>query len=332
MSDLDPTSCIKLGYPYTCLTTGAPRTIRLSGGFPMMRRGQKCLIGSGRFTAKCGKNLGIISGSAPQPLLCLLPHIYRIIWFVSDFQASLWVSTLPLGGLAAAVTLRKEPSVGEKALWIVAITILMFAEIHNLYVEAERQNGEAKKVSDALDKTNQGLSKTLTGLDGIVNKLQGISTGINEAINNETGGDSYVMFAIGEPFIQKGVSGDHFLGMGMRYNKPIDIVSAVAIAQFFGKYPLPYVHASISGPIGPIFFEYDFGPLGPNDLGRSRPFPYLEFVPENKPQYFHIAINCSNGNYYQGVMFIKVNGRWEWETKLYKTVSAQEYSNEEANK
>jgi hypothetical protein len=76
-----------------------------------------------------------------------------------------------LGGLAAAVTLRKEPSTPEKALWIVAITILMVAEIHNLYVEADKQNKEAEAISTSLGLTNKGLGKTLEGLTSVVGKL-----------------------------------------------------------------------------------------------------------------------------------------------------------------
>ena len=100
-------------------------------------------------------NIWLRTAASSVFVAAYLPHyLVRI-----GFQPPVGLYIAVLGGLAAAVTLRKEPSVGEKALWIVAITILMFAEIHNLYVEAERQNGEAKKVSDALDKTNQGLFK-----------------------------------------------------------------------------------------------------------------------------------------------------------------------------
>jgi hypothetical protein len=86
-----------------------------------------------------------------------------------------------LGALAAAVTLRKEPSLGEKACWIIAITILMVAEVNNLYVEADRQRQESKKVSDALDKTNLELTHTLEGLTAVVAQLKGVSSGITEA-------------------------------------------------------------------------------------------------------------------------------------------------------
>ena len=55
-----------------------------------------------------------------------------------------------LGALAVAVTLRKEPSLPEKACWIVAITLLMLWEVNNLYVEANRQRIESSKISASL--------------------------------------------------------------------------------------------------------------------------------------------------------------------------------------
>lgn len=39
-----------------------------------------------------------------------------------------------MGGVAAAVAFRKDPPVREKAAWILVITMLMVAEIRNLYV------------------------------------------------------------------------------------------------------------------------------------------------------------------------------------------------------
>jgi hypothetical protein len=61
-------------------------------------------------------------------------------------------------GLAAAiVSLRKEPSVIEKALWVALITTLMFAEVRNAYVENAAQLAKFKATQEGLDATARGI-------------------------------------------------------------------------------------------------------------------------------------------------------------------------------
>jgi hypothetical protein len=86
-----------------------------------------------------------------------------------------------LGGLAAAVTLRKEPSVTEKACWIIAMTLIMAAEIHNLYVESDKQRNQAQIISASLDATNKGLNETLEGLTSVASNLGALSSGMDTA-------------------------------------------------------------------------------------------------------------------------------------------------------
>jgi hypothetical protein len=67
-------------------------------------------------------------------------------------------------GLAAAiVSLRKEPSAIEKALWIALITTLMFAEVRNAYVEDAAQLAQFKATKEGLDATAQN-SGTLVAI------------------------------------------------------------------------------------------------------------------------------------------------------------------------
>lgn len=73
--------------------------------------------------------------------VCLCPTAYFIPRYLSEAGHHPPVGTYiaVLGGLAAAVTFRKEPSVGEKAAWIVLISLLAVAEIRNLYVVDKEQ-------------------------------------------------------------------------------------------------------------------------------------------------------------------------------------------------
>jgi hypothetical protein len=85
-----------------------------------------------------------------------------------------------MGGLAAAVTLRKEPPLKEKAAWIVLIALVMVAEIQNLYVADKQQNAVFSSIKGGLENTTNGLDQTALGLRNATNALSGVSDGINK--------------------------------------------------------------------------------------------------------------------------------------------------------
>jgi hypothetical protein len=62
-----------------------------------------------------------------------------------------------MGLVAACVSLRKEPSRIEKFLWIIVMTVLMVAEIRNLYIADADQVAKFTQISYALDATKNGL-------------------------------------------------------------------------------------------------------------------------------------------------------------------------------
>ena len=76
-----------------------------------------------------------------------------------------------MGLAAAVVTFREKIRPSEKAAWIVLVTLLVFAEITNLYVADADQLAKFTKVSDALDATKKGLNATVAGIDVTVSKL-----------------------------------------------------------------------------------------------------------------------------------------------------------------
>lgn len=133
----------------------------------------------GEVWAEFRDNIWLRIAASSVVVVVYLPHFLARIGF--QFPVGGYIAIL--GGLAAVVTLRKEPSVREKACWILAITVLLFAEIHNLYTEAYRQNKEARAISDSLDETKKGLTKTVEGLSAVVGRLEGISGDITNVTN-----------------------------------------------------------------------------------------------------------------------------------------------------
>jgi hypothetical protein len=69
-----------------------------------------------------------------------------------------------MGLVAASVTFRKEPTRVEKSVWIIVMTLLMVAEIRNLYIADADQVTKFEKTSGALDATKTGLEGTASGL------------------------------------------------------------------------------------------------------------------------------------------------------------------------
>jgi hypothetical protein len=80
-----------------------------------------------------------------------------------------------MGGLAAAVSLRTKPRFGEITVWIVVITLLMIAEIQNLYRADAEQTAKFGAISTGLDATSKGLDATAVGLSSTSNRLDSAS-------------------------------------------------------------------------------------------------------------------------------------------------------------
>jgi len=92
---------------------------------------------------------------------------------------------IALMGLAAAiVSLRKEPGPVEKALWITLITILMIAEVRNLYVEDAAQLTKFDKISSALDATKRGLEATAIGINTTAVAMKSLFDTTQQTENN----------------------------------------------------------------------------------------------------------------------------------------------------
>jgi hypothetical protein len=77
-----------------------------------------------------------------------------------------------MGGAAAWVTFRVNMSTWEKIGWIAIITLLMFAEIRNLYVSDAEQVAKFGKISRDLETTKEGLEKTARGIDATTAQSQ----------------------------------------------------------------------------------------------------------------------------------------------------------------
>ena len=228
-------------------------------------------------------------------LLCLyVPHYLA----VKGIQPPVGVYIAVLGALAVAVTLRREPGIREKACWIIVITVLMVAEVRNLYVEADRQRTESQKVSNALDKTNTALEKTLAGLSAVVEQLNTITGGITDATNMETGGNSFC-------YVIPAFLDDSGFGI---------------ILDPVGNYPLYGVTMTVlderintmkpnSILIDPIYIKVgDISPPGssiapePNRISFRTPSDHQELT---------VVFRGRNGWWSQLWRLRKINGKWE---------------------
>jgi len=222
-----------------------------------------------------------------------------------------------MGILAAAVTLRKDPPVKEKAAWILLMALVMVAEIRNLYVADAEQAGKFDAISDSLKATKTGLDKTVEGLTEAANRLDGISSGISEAANKSqtqfndtmsemTGGSSYLFV---DP--TGNVGGPVGIDIG-DIKKGMMVLSASL--SFHGKYSLHDVAIDTYGPIGSSYTYYG------TVLARHSVEHAIElgFYPIENKEYWQVWINTSNGMYYQSIFLLKVDNKWVYACRLYK--------------
>jgi len=108
-----------------------------------------------------------------------------------------------MGGLAAFVTFREKLRPVEKAAWIVLITLLIVAEIRNIYVSDAEQIERFGKISDSLTETKRGLDTTAIGitataktLDKVMEKSSRIFGGVKENLRAVTGEGTFVEFGV----------------------------------------------------------------------------------------------------------------------------------------
>jgi hypothetical protein len=222
-----------------------------------------------------------------------------------------------VGGLAAAVTFRKEPGPREKALWILGITILIVAEITNLYHEARMQEERFQKITSDLEAAIGGLNTTIVEnqkhFDATMRRSDEIMTGVAKVFSIQTGGDSYLWYDL------------TILSIG---SDALEGYKNSLIVQGFprvvGHYALPSAHVEVTGPMGWVIGgptstpSIEYQDLKPNELVRSRQGFSIKSALNPAKQVFHVLINTSNGSYEQVILVEKIGEQWEFGTRIYK--------------
>lgn len=216
-----------------------------------------------------------------------------------------------MGPVAAAVTFRKEPCKKEKAAWILLMTLLMFAEIRNLYVADADQLAKFERISDALDVTQRGLNAAARGIDEsaavlkvLAEQSTKISSGIGNVANLQIGGDSFCFFS----FVP-GNTAPPAINIGVQQE---------------GRYPLRSVSAN-------MWDSKQMNEVMTGKRGPSKGIPNLNFFVgdlakgafKNFARYdssadeltgdklrFDIMFNALNGGWFETALLRKVNGRW----------------------
>lgn len=104
---------------------------------------------------------------------------------------------IALGGIAAAFMAARGEGAGnsEKAWWIVFITVLVVAEITNLYRADRDQVKSFQSITSGLQSANSGLQSTADQLRSVVSlerdNIAETKAGLSDAINTMTGGNSF---------------------------------------------------------------------------------------------------------------------------------------------
>jgi hypothetical protein len=222
--------------------------------------------------------------------------------FRSHHRPPVGIYIAVMGVVIAIMTLREKPPAWEKLLWVVLITILMVVEVRNIYMTDAEQTETFSKIIRDLNSTKQGIDAAAKSIEGSAEALRTLHSEI-------TGGDSYLYFDIG-PLM--GPVEMNLPNWGGKQN----VMWSVGIPKLVGMYSLHDINVFVSDLAGNSETEYKV--LNPWVFGRSYQGLYLRFRPEKHRQHVHIWISASNGDYYQGILFLKVNEKWVWSSRFYK--------------
>lgn len=246
---------------------------------------------------------------------CIQNWIRLVLFSLSVFAASLsrWLNVhevhTPVGvyialmGLVVAVmTLRKDPDKWEKFLWVTLVTVLMVAEIQNLYKVDALQTQTFKNINSDLDTTKKGLEVA-------AKSIEKATEGLDRVLSEVTGGDTYMYFAIAS------INGPQEVNVP-NYGGKQSVMFASAIPIVKGTYPLHEVQVHISDPLGDRQIPY--GTMTPWRFGVLTQAPSLRFRPEKHRQHVFIEINSLNGEYAEFVLFLKVENKWVRSIRYYK--------------
>jgi hypothetical protein len=240
-----------------------------------------------------------------------------------------------LGGLAAAVTFRKEPPLREKSAWIALITLLMVAEIRNLYIADKEQASTFSAIRGGLEDTKKGLDITVASLKHAAISLQGISGKITETetnsqkhfdttiettkevlkkteeaaneaeegVNNITGGDSWGSVSIVNLVDEPNLLGFSVKNEGNRYG--LRGISLAIVGYNGGGFPL--LNCNGVGDIAP---------------GMNTSVIHSCYVQpnQNARNEYEIYINALNGTTRESLSITRAGGWWKTEASVYRVL------------
>jgi hypothetical protein len=198
--------------------------------------------------AEFKSNVWLRIALAAAALSYFVPHKLSAV----GFSPPIGVYIAVMGGLAAAVTFRKEPSSREKALWILAITFLTFSEIRNLYVADDKHTREMGLIVSSLDLTNQGLRQTLTEARGGGGYPYVVGIGPNSAAYppSDDGSGKWALFVQDsdiEPLqgvmleIQECSFGNASMAvMSEKYRHRVTLQIGTVVSSKYGSHPINY--------------------------------------------------------------------------------------------
>jgi len=238
--------------------------------------------------------------------LCPIAEFLPYHFLKTEHHVPVGIYIAIMGGLAAAVTFRKDPPVGEKAAWIALIALLIVAEIRNLYVTDQEQamtfssiNGELKETKKGLDQTVEHLTTIQGHVDvGVVSSQRAADTA-TEAVRSITGGNSWGWVEVLPLHI-----------LNAEPSKPL-----LGITNNSDKYAMRSVHLIIvntslliSG--GAAVQMCDVGDVPPRMKGMPLPSCTIMADPKIHNSIF-ITINANNGSVQESLQLDYRLGHWE---------------------
>lgn len=264
----------------------------------------------------------IFSRSWKNAWLLLAVALCPVVFFVSNHfirsrhHPPVGVYIAIMGGVAAAVTFRKDPSVPEKAAWIFLITLLLVAEIRNLYVVDAEQSQTFREITSRLEAVGSSLKATseqiTTATHNAQEQFDVTMSRFREAIDTENGGNSFCYFELLWPEIPNG--------------------EMQGIVQVRGKYPLhdtwmrlvdiPKFRQFLTNN-NPTFRQAlnvgNLRDLGDLPANGQRPLLDISFD-DTTEKFYGVQFGALNGSWKEIYRLKRIDGKWREAIKVTDVV------------
>jgi len=263
--------------------------------------------------------------------VCLVAAICGAVFLsAANHRAPVGVLIGVMGFIAAGITFRHDPGKTEKAIWIILMTVLLVAEIRNLYVADAEATAKFSDQTEKLGKISDGLSTAIAGINTTVTNSQSQIDASKDQFT-ATIKKSNTLLALSQESLKNITGGDSFCYVSMSMEKNATPVWLLHV----GKNHAFDVYVRIDdiegldreAKAGKLFenqnqYEMKFGPLPIVLRGTGQPLTTIPgFAADTNYKRYNVFIMARNGSITELIRLKRDPNSHLWAEALLVTAS-----------